>query len=626
MKRISILSIIAGFIYISHAFASFEPLKINLIVDKDTLPYKQETDDAIRNFIHFFFVKEKKDFTSCYALVALKANDYRNPIGIVKGELYTTLKKWEYISLPKGVNGTNLKYIGLLDDRLTLITQERTTFGNNYYSCIYQYDPFKKSALNFLSPIALENPGWNKLYETAPHTLLSKFTGNNSQSWWMYIKREYPAPGLISHVSQDKNGLKVEKLIDALWITTTPDNRYRWTIEPRKGTNDSVTLLIEDLEDTDEFKDAALIELSNNMPRQIKNLIAFDGTKAYCIDNLGKLYEIDNQGSITLIPINIGSIDTIAYLNNQLVVAHDNKLYIYKPKIKQPGVQKSETIPNVAHAPEKNAEMAQLEEVIKEETPPTEAIAKNNSPETADKKLTALDQAQSSQPVIIAPSALNQFKEAWAKAKKNASIHADGSIVPFSETTQDDVKKHRDKIPFNTNNKSRLMMIIKGPFMQKMFKQTLGKDSYFYKILKKKNPVDVEREALAKDPRPWKKFIPKPTKYENAQYWLFKKTGGWFGNDNAEQYSEDAKPEFPSTKEGRRAKLLYALSTNNPNYISQWLNKTEWDKLDITAKARLRSANGGALPNFQEFWLQEKIQEAIKKLPLSVENLFADEE
>jgi hypothetical protein len=172
------------------------------------------------------------------------------------------------------------------------------------------------------------------------------------------------------------------------------------------------------------------------------------------------------------------------------------------------------------------------------------------------------------------------------------------------------------KVPrpeFTPQQKSYLMALYRSPLFQKMFESVVGGTIYdtFFKTKTGKNN---ELSALADYPKPWEKFLVKPSYFQLSRNWLYDKTRGFLGKKlplHAEHY------DFPATKEGTRAQLLKILAKQYPEqYIKIWTEEDLWNDLwkniDKNTKQKLEKV-GGTPIEFGEYWLQMPLKLKKKK-------------
>lgn len=450
-------------------------------------------------------------------------------------------------------------------------------------------------------------------------------SGTSSNRFWITVynntTKEKKVFELIQNHDNNTHALNESPYID---VSITPNLMYGWFI------NKDRSLIIRELDD-EELEFATKVMLQKTIP-PIKSLVAYDETTAYIIDYAGNLYQIDiaeNQESVNIKTIETSSrfsISCIGFAGGKLIAAHKDRLYQYEYKKIAPQVIKSgkkETVYPEDNPSKKNlADNLQEKEIHNQKELPKEDT---DIKEVKKNAMTKSEEINKSTQNVMPQTPIEPSKES-----KSAVITQVQPAFTLSKAPRTVIKnQNQSNIQDEMKQKLYLSSLLKSPLFQKMLKHSIKNPivkSFYNKFLRNKQPFEIEKEALEKDPYPWNTYaIKKPTYYEQAQDWLYNQSNGFLG-----------KKIIPSTdfyfplddKQARRAQFLRILYLKNKElmgteekddkknpYQAQWLIPKQWEELSNEIKILLQSANNGKLPEYGEFWLQERPQHAIKELP-----------
>lgn len=337
-------------------------------------------NNAITRFNHLFFKKISDNTTLCYAIA-------QTPAGNKAIKTIIEEPRWHYVETFKNKNA---QFIGSLGtDKIIALTK-----GNVYITI----NSGNKKIWHTKEPIFKRN---NRNF-----TIIDAI-GISKEKLWLTMYNEATKETIVSLMTKNTDSYEYSvKPTDYKAFAITPDSKYAWFIKPLSQDNPALVVSIEELEkkersatvthDEDATFEEAPVTIDTMFPLNIKKLVAMNASMAYAIDDSGKLYTLDYQGDVNNIDTKtIGLIDTIAALDNKLIVTSGNTIYRYENKQFMPLLKKDIIETEEAITPEKKPEPSLA--------PPTTSLKHIEVTPTIESKAATPEASAPESPVTVLP-------------------------------------------------------------------------------------------------------------------------------------------------------------------------------------------------------------------------------
>lgn len=624
-KSISLVSII-GIVFSTSLWCSFEALQLPTTIDDQKTP--------IKDMSSFCFITAANK-TYCYALVEQ---------GVIRIDVnnLSNNNHWEHIPIPFPA-GTIISlfslgsHLGILMDTAELATRENWESKKP----ITVYDPLKNKLvtqrrvfdISRASKIyVINHDNIERLLKSPPASLFARLKEATTQLFSNFGLEEIYSSDIPIHsctgftksdtgliifaktvdprqgvIMVSRIGKKIEeKQTSYSYIAIPPAHDYIWLFGFTK--DQTTKLRIEDLEDFVEgFEEFETEEVAiQNLP-PVDLIVALDQNTAFFSTKtqspssyppLNNIYKLTSNGVVSSLPsdINYSNVTAFGILDNKLIIAINNALYKYialesAPKIKQP------IIPEADRHITQEASLAPI-------MPSSQTALLNPKvfppltvtlPEAAETPPAANPASTEKLIAALRPPRLNISRPSKQQPQQAAAPQKEQEEKP---------KKEAPRSTFTPQQQNSLMSLYRSPLFQKMIKSVIG-NSLYNTFLKTKSAHEKEKEALTADPKPWEKYLEKPSYVQQYQNWLYKNTRGYLGKKlepTLERYN------FPENKAGKRSQLLYKIysAEGSERYQNICLNKTDWDAMKPSTKQLLRGIDNTE-PAFGEYWLQQPL-------------------
>lgn len=546
MKQKYAISFLTMAIIPSYAAENIQYKPVQLAISSVVGPENHK----IMGFKQLSFLKMSDTVTMCYAVALIN-----NKLHAIKKNILDN-EPWSY---EQKFKNSPVIFFGLLG------TQKICATSNDG---IYL---FRKN------PPTAKNPTWSKPWKFEKYTegALS-IAGRSEQAFWVTT---YANATLNTVWEVTKNGLN-EPLIketNSVAVGFTEDGNTGWFI-----VYDAEDSVLEVKNFPQKNTKNSFIENSYNIDlATITQLAPIDDTRALFLDKTGNgLYELTNEGTITKIFDTHIDACTLFFtvVNGKTVptpvIAIGNILYKLEPgKIVQSATQESKS---------KSTNLSELRSVAKTRNAQPQMVltapAQTIEISTAQEPLVTQKQGSFTTKKLTLPAPNRQLITRLPQGKRDALLKqakpAEEKPATENVTIKDD-NENVNQISLTASQKNTIARFLKSKQFKEALQRSIGQTLYATFFTSLMTPREYEILALNKNPRPWEKFLIRPSYTEQFKNTLYGVSRGLLGQKAAIQDAYD----FPKTAEGTRAFLLHTLHEQFEGlYKDIWLNPALWYK------------------------------------------------